>query len=76
MDNEIKYGWYSQSAENDGRSVYLYLNPNYQKKYVTTVNNSSEKNPYGENSIYNHDSKCVGIVTEFIKEFNPNTKLN
>jgi len=69
MEEEKKYGWYSQDAVNDGKPIYMYLDPNHKIVYVTTVNNSSEKNPYTGDSIYHNCSKCLGIVTKFIKVF-------
>ena len=34
MDNEKKYGWYSQLAVDDGKPLYMYLDPNYKIVYV------------------------------------------
>lgn len=76
MDNEKKYGWYSQLAVDDKKPLYMYLDPNYKIVYATTVNNSSEKNPYTEDSVYHDGSKCLGIVTKFIKEITNENIVN
>lgn len=76
MDNGKKYGWYSQLAVDNGRPLYMYLDPNYKIVYATTVNNSSEKNPYTEDSVYHDGSKCLGIVTKFIKEITNENIVN
>ena len=54
----------------------MYLDPNYKIVYATSVNNSSEKNPYTEDSVYHDSSKCLGIVTKFIKEITNENIVN
>ena len=43
MDNEKKYGWYSQLAVDDGKPLYMYLDSDYKIVYITMVQNLLKK---------------------------------
>ena len=36
MEEGKKYGWYSQDAVNDGKPIYMYLDPNHKIVYVSS----------------------------------------